>query len=54
MAKTDATTAKPDSSKDKAVDLAVTQIERQYGKGAIMRLGADALQIGRASCRERV
>ncbi|MBP1708531.1 MAG: recombination/repair protein RecA [Deltaproteobacteria bacterium] len=41
MAKTDA--AKTDSSKDKAVDLAVTQIERQYGKGAIMRLGADAL-----------
>ena len=41
MAKTDV--AKTDSSKDKAVDLAVTQIERQYGKGAIMRLGADAL-----------
>ena len=31
------------SSKDKAVDLAVSQIERQYGKGAIMRLGADAI-----------
>jgi recombination protein RecA len=43
MAKTDVSTAKPDSSKDKAVDLAVTQIERQYGKGSIMRLGADAL-----------
>jgi len=41
MAKADV--AKTDSSKDKAVDLAVTQIERQYGKGAIMRLGADAL-----------
>lgn len=25
--------------KDKAVDIAVTQIERQYGKGAIMKLG---------------
>jgi len=34
---------KTDSSKDKAVDLAVTQIERQYGKGAIMRLGAEAM-----------
>ena len=34
---------KTDSSKDKAVDLAVTQIERQYGKGSIMRLGAEAI-----------
>ena len=29
--------------KDKAVELAVSQIERQYGKGAIMKLGADAM-----------
>ncbi len=43
MAKTDSSTGKSDSSKDKAVDLAVTQIERQFGKGAIMRLGADSL-----------
>ena len=35
--------AKADSSKDKAVELAVTQIERQYGKGAIMRLGEDSM-----------
>ena len=34
---------KPDSSKGKAVDLAITQIERQYGKGAIMKLGAEAM-----------
>ena len=34
---------KTDSSKDKAVDLAVTQIEKQYGKGAIMRMGADTI-----------
>jgi recombination protein RecA len=34
---------KVDSSKGKAVELAVTQIERQYGKGAIMKLGADAM-----------
>lgn len=34
---------KTESSKDKAIDLAVTQIERQYGKGAIMRLGAESL-----------
>jgi recombination protein RecA len=34
---------KTDSSKDKAVDLAITQIERQYGKGSIMRLGAEAM-----------
>jgi len=30
---------KTDSSKEKAVDLAVTQIERQFGKGAIMKAG---------------
>ena len=29
------------SNKEKAVDLAVSQIERQYGKGAIMRLGGE-------------
>lgn len=28
--------------KDKAVDVAITQIERQYGKGAIMKLGDKA------------
>ncbi|NIS62468.1 MAG: recombinase RecA [Proteobacteria bacterium] len=32
-----------EGDKERAVDLAVTQIERQYGKGAIMRLGGDAL-----------
>jgi recombination protein RecA len=34
---------KTDESKEKALDLAITHIERQYGKGAIMRLGADGL-----------
>ena len=34
---------KVDPSKGKAVELAVTQIERQYGKGAIMKLGEDAM-----------
>jgi recombination protein RecA len=29
-------------SKEKAIGLAMAQIERQFGKGAIMRLGADA------------
>ena len=28
-----------DANKEKAIDLAVSQIERQFGKGAIMRLG---------------
>jgi recombination protein RecA len=32
-----------EGDKERAIDLAVTQIERQYGKGAIMRLGDDAL-----------
>ena len=27
------------TERGKAVDLAITQIERQFGKGAIMRLG---------------
>jgi recombination protein RecA len=31
----------PDKEKDKAVSVAVTQIEKQFGKGAIMRLGAE-------------
>ncbi len=34
---------KPDTSKSKAVELAVTQIEKQYGKGSIMRLGEEAM-----------
>jgi recombination protein RecA len=34
---------KPDTSKSKAVELAVTQIERQYGKGSIMKLGEEAM-----------
>ena len=28
-----------DANRDKAIDLAVSQIERQFGKGAIMKLG---------------
>jgi recombination protein RecA len=32
-----------ESPKEKAIDLAVSQIERQFGKGAIMRLGTDAI-----------
>jgi recombination protein RecA len=34
---------KPDASKSKAVELAVTQIEKQYGKGSIMKLGENAM-----------
>ena len=30
------------SNRDRAIDLAVSQIEKQFGKGAIMKLGADA------------
>ncbi len=37
--------AKEDNRK-KAIDLAMTQIERQFGKGAIMRLGADDIAAG--------
>jgi recombination protein RecA len=31
-----------DVNRERAIDLAVTQIERQFGKGAIMRLGEEA------------
>ncbi|MGD8878157.1 MAG: DNA recombination/repair protein RecA, partial [Syntrophobacterales bacterium] len=31
--------------RQEAVDLAMSQIERQFGKGAIMRLGSDATVI---------
>ena len=30
----------PTSEKERAVDMAVSQIERQFGKGAIMKLGS--------------
>jgi recombination protein RecA len=32
-----------DANRERALDLAVTQIEKQFGKGAIMKLGAGAL-----------
>lgn len=32
-----------EESKEKAINLALTQIERSYGKGAIMRMGAEAI-----------
>jgi recombination protein RecA len=32
-----------ETQKEKAIDLTVSQIERQFGKGAIMRLGTDAI-----------
>ncbi|MBD3234756.1 MAG: DNA recombination/repair protein RecA, partial [candidate division Zixibacteria bacterium] len=35
--------------KKKAVDAAVTQIERQFGKGSIMRLGSDGVAVGIAA-----
>src|ERR1700741_1672021 len=35
-----ATTRKPDLEKNKALDAAMAQIERAFGKGSIMRMGA--------------
>src|SRR5215475_9584336 len=32
-----------DSNREKAIDLAVSQIEKQFGKGAIMKLGEAGL-----------
>ena len=34
-----------DSKKTKALDLAITQIDRQFGKGSIMRMGTDHVSI---------
>ena len=34
-----------DTKKDKALDLAINQIDRQFGKGAIMRMGDDHVSI---------
>ena len=36
-----------DSSLDKSLDLTVTAIERQFGKGSIMRLGEEANLLGK-------
>ena len=33
------------TKKTKALDLAMTQIDRQFGKGSIMRLGSDSVRI---------
>jgi len=37
------TEMRTDPSKSKAVDLAVSQIEKQYGKGAIMKMGEEVI-----------
>ncbi|MEW6115073.1 MAG: hypothetical protein AB1664_23290, partial [Thermodesulfobacteriota bacterium] len=29
------------TEKEKAIDMAISQIERQFGRGSIMRLGSD-------------
>ena len=34
---------KPNEDKDRAVEMAMSQIEKQFGKGSIMRLGTEAL-----------
>ena len=34
-----------DTKKSKALELAITQIDRQFGKGSIMRMGADHVSI---------
>ena len=40
--------------KKKALDAAIAKLEKDFGKGTVMKLGDPAAQIGRASCRERV
>ncbi len=37
--------AKPTQDKGKMIDAAVSQIEKQFGKGAIMKLGADSAAV---------
>ena len=35
-----------DNNRERAIDLAVSQIEKQFGKGSIMRLGEDVVLPG--------
>ena len=35
-----------DSNRERAIDLALSQIEKQFGKGSIMRLGENAVLPG--------
>ncbi len=37
--------AKPDEGKGKSLEMAVSQIEKQYGQGAIMKLGSHAAKV---------
>ena len=34
-----------DQNKEKAIDMAVSQIEKQFGKGSIMRLGEEGALV---------
>ena len=43
--KTAAATTAGEPSRNKAIDLAILQIEKQFGKGSIMRLGKDQLPV---------
>jgi len=43
MAKDTAKSAHPDAGKRKALDMALQQIEKQFGKGSIMTLGGEAM-----------
>ncbi len=45
MAATDEKEARLDSEKKKALNLAISQIEKQIGRGAIMRMGADRPRV---------
>ena len=36
---------KESGDRQKALDQAITQIEREFGKGSIMRLGAEAVSL---------
>src|SRR5688572_3930241 len=38
-----ATTTQPDNDKARALELALSAIEKQFGKGSIMKLGSDRL-----------
>lgn len=42
MVETKMTEAKEESSKEKTINVAISSIEKQFGKGSIMRLGADS------------
>ncbi len=51
MAENDKAAEKAAQAKDAALQGALTQIERQFGKGTVMRMGDEGAQVGSTPSR---